>query len=343
VKLFGGGDGLRENVNGEPPWKDKDALTPNERYFGHVDAILRMAGEMGITVSIALYHQRYRAYITLEKARHWARWLASRYRDVPNIVWSTTPEGTEGFVPILREFAAGLHEGDGGTHLVTFKPDPAPFTSTFIHKEDWLDFNCMQVWKWVNLIFPLIQTDYGMKPAKPVVMAEGAYEAGTEYGFDVTPLWVRRQAYYSYLAGAHHTYGHNDCWRVLSTWKRALDAPGAGQLSLLKRVFLARDEWWNLVPDQGVLADGGRISGELLHLGARHRDGRWVMAYLASPGSVSLRLDKVKDASRGISVQWIDPRSGESTSLGRLSNRGEEVFSTPAGFEDALLVLEGVA
>ncbi|MEO8427123.1 MAG: DUF4038 domain-containing protein [Verrucomicrobiota bacterium] len=72
------------------------------------------------------------------------------------------------------------------------------------------------------------------KPTKPIRMAEGAYERGSEYEFEVTPLWIRRQAYYWYLAGAHHAYGHNDSWRVLPTWKEALDAPGATQLGILK-------------------------------------------------------------------------------------------------------------
>jgi hypothetical protein len=340
VMLFGVGDGLRENIEGQAPWTDKGTLTPNESYFRHVDAIIQMAGEMGITISTTLFHQRYRGHITVEKARGWARWLATRYRDVPNIIWSMTPEGTDAFVPILRELAAGLRKGDGGKHLVTFKPDPAPFTSSYIHTEQWLDFNCMQVWKWLNLISPMVRLDYGLKPTKPVVMAEGAYEAGTEYGFDVTPLWVRRQAYYSYLAGAHHTYGHNDSWRVLPTWRTALDAPGAGQLSLLKRVFMDRSEWWRLVPDQTVFAQGGRISGEVLDLAARHKDGRWVMAYMAGPGSIVIRLDKVKGADQGISAQWIDPRDGHSVPLGKLPAQGRESFSTPAGFEDALLVLE---
>jgi len=34
--------------------------------------------------------------------------------------------------------------------------------------------------------------DCNLKPVKPVLMAEGAYEAGSEYGFEVTPLWIRR-------------------------------------------------------------------------------------------------------------------------------------------------------
>jgi hypothetical protein len=43
-----------------------------------------------------------------------------------------TPEAKPEFVPILRELAAGLCEGDGGAHLITFKTDPAPYSSGFI-------------------------------------------------------------------------------------------------------------------------------------------------------------------------------------------------------------------
>ena len=59
----------------------------------------------------------YRKHITLENARAWAKWLAQRYKDAPNIVWTMTPEAKQEFVPILRELAAGLREGDGGRHL----------------------------------------------------------------------------------------------------------------------------------------------------------------------------------------------------------------------------------
>jgi hypothetical protein len=167
-------------------------------------------------------------------------------------------------------------------------------------------------------------------------MAEGAYEGGTEYGFDVTPLWVRRQAYYSYLAGASHTYGHNDSWRVLPTWKHALDAPGAAQLGILKRVFLACDEWWELVPDQDLFAEGGCTEGTVLNLAARHRDGRWAMAYLADAASFSIRLDKLGGSPDAF---WIDPRTGASQAAGRVAYTGVASFATPDGWEDALLVL----
>jgi hypothetical protein len=337
--LMGVGDGTQPNVHGQKPWINNNPLTPNEAYFKNVDSVIKIAGDNNLVFSITLYHQRYRKYITVKNARAWAKWLAQRYKDVPNIVWSMTPEAKEEFVPILRELAAGLHEGDGGYHLITFKPDPAPYSSSFIHDEEWLDFNSMQTWNSVNLIYPMVTKDYNLKPAKPVLMAEGAYEAGSEYGFEVSPLWVRRQAYYSYLAGAHHTYGHNDSWRVLPTWKKALDAPGACQMGILKKIFLARKEWWYLVPDQSIFASGGKTDGRVLNLTARHKDGKWIMVYLGSKSSFSINMNKITPGSK-VNAFWIDPKTGDSVSIKNLANKTVESFSTPDGWEDAILILE---
>ncbi len=336
--LMGVGDGTQPNVYGEKPWMNNDPLRPNEAYFKNVDAVIQSAREKNLVFSVTLYHQRYRKYITVENGRAWARWLAKRYRRVPNIVWSMTPEAREEFVPVLRELAAGLREGDDGYHIITFKPDPAPYSSSFIHEEPWLDFNSMQTWNSVHLIYPMVTKDYNLKPVKPVLMAEGAYEHGSEYGFEVTPLWVRRQAYYSYLAGAHHTYGHNDSWRVLPTWKKALDAPGAVQMGVLKKIFLARPEWWYLVPDQSVFASGGNTEGRVLNLGARHKDGKWVMVYLGGKSTFSINMNKI--ASAKVKTFWIDPRTDKSVPIGTFPNSGVQSFSTPAEWEDALLLLE---
>jgi hypothetical protein len=337
--LAGVGDGTRPNVSGQKPWVNDDPLAPNEAYFKNVDAVIACARENNVVISLTLYHQRWRSLITQEKAGAWAKWLARRYKDVPTLVWSMTPQARQEFVPVLRELAAGLREGDGGAHLVTFKPDPAPYSSSFIHGEKWLDFDSMQVWKSINLIYPMVTRDYGLAPAKPVLMAEGAYEAGSEYGFDVTPLWVRRQAWYSYLCGGHFTYGHNDSWRVLPTWKKALDAPGAVQMGVLRKIFLARQQWWRLVPDQGIFAAGGNTGGDVLNLAARHDDGRWVMVYLGAKASFSINMDKFKAGNRA-QASWIDPRTGDSAPAGTFPASGVQAFSTPEGWEDALLVLE---
>ena len=209
VMLLGVTDGTKPNVIGEKPWINDNPLTPNEAYFRNVNAVVKAARAENLIILLTVYHQLMRQFVTAANARAWAKWVAARYRDAPNIVWTTNPAAKEEFVPVLRELAAGLREGDGGGHLISLEPDPSPATSSFIHTEPWLDFNAMQTWKWVELIYPMVTKDYQLKPVKPVLMAEGAYEAGAEYGFEVTPLWVRRQAYYSSLAGAHHTYGHN--------------------------------------------------------------------------------------------------------------------------------------
>ncbi|MCW5940740.1 MAG: DUF4038 domain-containing protein [Fimbriimonadaceae bacterium] len=337
VMLLGVGDGSQPNVYGASPWTSHDPLTPNEAYFQNVDSVLEMARANDVVISLTLYHQNWRNLITVRNARTWARWLAQRYRATPNIVWSMTPQANQEYVPVLRELAAGLREGDGGAHLITFKPDPAPYSSSFIHDEKWLDFDSMQTWASVDLIYPFITKDYGLQPTKPVLMAEGAYESGSEYGFEVTPLWVRRQAWYSYLAGAHHTYGHNDSWRVLPTWKAALDAPGATQMGVLRKIFEERKEWWYLVPDQSALVAGGRTEGRILNLAARHKDGKWVMVYLAEPATVTVDLGKL--AAPGTAL-WLDPRTGAGRPIGKVSNRGTAEYRTPEGWEDALLLLE---
>jgi hypothetical protein len=184
----------------------------------------------------------------------------------------------------------------------------------------------------------MIATAYQLTPVKPVVMGEGAYEHGSEYGFDVTPLWVRRQAYYTCLAGAHHGYGHNDSWRVLPTWREALDAPGAVQLGILKKVFLARTEWWALVPDQTVFASGGRTNGQVLNLAARHKDGKWLMAYLANDATFSIDLRKL--SAKRAKVFWVDPRNGRQERVGEFPTEQAREFSSPKDWEDALWIAE---
>ncbi len=336
--LVGVGDGSRANMYGQKPWLDDNPLTPNEVYFRNVDAVVQAARERDLILYLMPYHQTCRKRITMDNARPWAKWLAQRYKEVPNIVWSLIPEAKPEFVPILRELAAGLREGDGGAHLITVEPDPSPYSSSFIHGEAWLDFNSIQTWKGIELIYSMVTHDYNLQPVKPVLMAEGAYEQGSEYGFDVSPLWVRRQAYYSYLAGGHHAYGHNDSWRILPTWKQALDAPGARQMGLLRRVFEARPQWWRLVPDQSLFAAGGQTQGKMLHLAARHPEGKWAMVYLADPAEFSVNLAGLEGPR--VSALWINPATGESGAIESYANTGVQSFTTPAGWEDSLLILE---
>ena len=220
-----------------------------------------MAQANEIQLLIGIYHQTYGSRMTVDNARPWAAWVTNRYREYPNIIWTVYPKATDSYRPIVRQLAAGIQEGDRGRHLVSIHPDPSPASSSFMHGEPWLGFNSIQVWNQIRSIYPMTLADYERTPSRPVTMLEGAYEAGEEYGYPITPLLVRRQAYYTCLAGGFHGYGHNDAWRVKPRWREALDDPGAQQMTILKNALTGLPDWWTLVPDQDRVELGRQYEG----------------------------------------------------------------------------------
>ena len=65
------------------------------------------------------------------------------------------------------------------------------------------------------------------------------------------------------------------------------------------------------------------------------------MVYLGDKASFSVNMNKLSAAR--VQACWIDPRTGDVVPVGVFSNTGIKTFTTPAGWEDALLVLEAAA
>jgi hypothetical protein len=344
VMLNGWGAGLeadpvfrvpRPTAHGDA-YPERDLRRPNEAYFNHVDEIAAMAESLGLVLVIGLDHPRL-LLASLSNAREWGRWVGERYRRRRNIVWVpsyTIPEGRN--LEITRLIAAGLRDGAGEKVLMTCHPDPAdPYcTSGVAHGEPWLDFNTIQTWKRFDWIHPSVTADYQRVPPKPVVMAEGVYEGGAEYGFPVTPRLLREQAYWTCLSGGHHSYGHNDNWQVPASWRESLGARGAAQMGGYRSV-LERLSWWDLVPDQSILTSDPGPAGRPT-LAARSGKRDWAVVYVPEPSAVSVRTTGIL-SGKGFAASWIDPRTGESLPAG--SHAGTFSGSTPAGMEDALLVM----
>jgi hypothetical protein len=349
MPLFDGGPGITtssSNTAGQEPFLNMNPATPNEVYFRNLDHIVKVAQEKGLIVVILPCGGSGGSFVdkkkivTKENARAYGRWLGQRYKQMPNIVWANGFDLKPWrYEEIAGEFAAGLQEGDGGSHLITYHPSGGG-SSSYFHHEDWLAANIIQTWADYLKIYPMTYSDYMRTPPKPVIMAEGAYEEGSEYPTKpITPLIVRKQAYWSYLAGGFHTYGHNDIWRKNPTWRQALDAPGARQMGVLKKVFTER-QWWKLVPDQSVFASGA--SGEkTLNASARSSDGDSVIVYLSSPATVSIRMNKIS-VGNGVRAKWVNPETGEETVIGDFQNSGTRSFSTPQPQEDAVLLLDAI-
>jgi hypothetical protein len=340
VMLTGVGSGTNPNLDGHRPWLNDNPATPNPDYFTNVDAVVQLAQANDVHLLLGIYHQTYCSQMTVDNAKPWAAWVTSRYRDVPNILWTIYPKATESSKAIISKLAEGIQEGDRGRHLVSMHPDPSPASSSFMHAEPWLAFNSIQVWNQIRSVYPMILADYTLTPSKPVTMLEGVYEGGEEYGYPITPLLVRRQAYYTCLAGGFHGYGHNDSWRVKPRWRQALDDPAARQMTVLKNIFMGLPKWWTLMPDQSAITDGGTTTGDVLNLGARSAAGKWIIIYVAGRPDITLNLAKLN--SEAASARWIDPVTGAPRLVGTFRIDGVRSFTRPADLQDAVLVVSAV-
>jgi len=341
VMLTGVGPGTGPNLEGQHPWMNDNPATPNLHYFTNVDSVVKLAQANDIHLLIGIYHQTYDSRMTVDNAKSWAAWVTSRYRDFPNVIWTIYPKATDSYRAIISMLAEGIQEGDDGRHLLSMHPDPSPATSSFMQAEPWLSFNSIQVWNQLDSVYPMTLADYQKTPIKPVTMLEGVYEGGEEYGYPITPLLVRREAYYTCLAGGFHGYGHNDSWRVRPRWREALDDPGAGQMTILRNVFTRLPEWWTLVPDQSVLTSGGTTRGEVLNLSARSANGKWIIAYVAGQTNVTVNMPQIT-AADSASAEWIDPVTGKQQLIGNFPTRDPQPFVRPPSWQDGILVVKAV-
>lgn len=343
---FNGGPGMDtsgSNREGELPFHDWNPLQPNQAYFRNLDALVDVAQKNGQILYILPLGGSGGAFVdklhvfTRQNARACGEWLGRRYKEKANIVWMNGfDQPPWSYRDVAEEFAAGLRAGDGGAHLMSYAPIGA-FSSSYFQNESWLSFNHIQVWSEYWRVYSFVVASYCRLPVKPVVMAEGAYEAGTEYpSGPITPLIVRKQAYWSYLGGGFHTYGHNDVWRRNPSWKDSLDAPGAQQLGILARL-LTSHAWWKLVPDQSVFVRGAG-SDETQNVAARSTDGDLVIAYLAGTAPVSIDLHAITAAA--VRVTLVNPVTGEETAAGVFPHDSVKQFAVPAGSEDGLVVLQ---
>ena len=315
----------------QPAWLDNNPLTPNEAYFKRADAIVAAAEEDGIVLALGVYHAKDCDFgrINAGNARLWARWLAQRYKNSKNVVWSMYPHAEPASEAGVRATVRGLQEGDGGAHLITLHPDPSPTSSSFMHTEFWLSFNTLQTWSTDLMNYDMVRSDYARIPVKPVVNGEARYEEEDS----TTPLQVRRAGYWACLAGGFYSYGHRDNWMSPQAWRSWYDTPGTRQMKVLSDLFRSID-WWRMVPDQSIFTDW--IKGDVA---ARSSAGDWIVAYLTSHDPVNIKLSHIT-ASDSASAWWVDPLTGARTAIGVFPTSRTKEFSPPAGWQDAVLLIK---
>jgi hypothetical protein len=309
---------------------------------------------------------------TPENAQGYGEWLGKRYKNRA-IIWVVGGDRLiqkEEHRAINGSLALGLRRGDEGNHLITFHPsgDPAGGRSSShdFHGEEWLDFNMRQNGHQVDFFdsYSGTRADYDLSPTKPVIDGEPIYE-----GHPIFPMFklrghsiaadVRRPLYWNLFTGAcGHTYGHHSVWQMfapgrkpvnnpLTTWRDALEEPGANQMLHAKRLMQSRPQLTR-IPDDELLIKSEITSvmpgtGLYRFVATRDRDGSYAMIYAPAGRSFQVDLDRVQ--AEQIRAWWFNPRNGEATILAEFAGKGQRSFNTPTPGEslDWVLVLDDAA
>jgi Protein of unknown function (DUF4038)/Putative collagen-binding domain of a collagenase len=370
-------DGLNDpNAYGERPLVDNDPTRPNEKYFEHVDWIVRRANAAGIYVGMLptwgdKWNRKWGVgpeIFTVENAEAYGEWLGRRYKDA-GIVWilgGDRPVEASSHIDLMRAMARGLRKGDGGTHLITFHPTGGQGSSSWFHGDDWLAFNMRQNGHVPEFTgrYDMIRADYDRMPPTPVLDGEPIYE-DHPVSFDAKKLGhsiggdVRRPLYWNLFTGAFgHTYGHHSVWQMwspgkapvnnpLMPWYDAIGQPGAADMQharalLESRPFLTR------VPDQDVIVPGSVPTsvpgtGRYFFAATRDIDGAYAMVYAPVGRTFSVRMTVIKGP--WVKAWWFNPRTGEAAAIGTFPATGERAFTPPDQGEmiDWVLVLDDAA
>ncbi len=368
-------DGLNApNAEGEKPLIDNNPEKPNEKYFEHVDWVVKKAEEKGIFIGMLptwgdKWNKKWGAgpeIFTPENAKWWGEFLGKRYKNSPNIIWITggdRPVENDLQRQIVIQTALGLKAGDGGNHLISFHPSGGSGSAQYFHDEPWLDFNMRQNGhsnSYTERYFMTLE-DYNREPAKPVIDSEPIYEdhpinfKPDEFGHSVATD-IRRPLYWDLFSGAFgHTYGHHSVWqmyapdrepinRPLMPWYEAINQPGAAQM-IYGRLLMESRPFLTRIPDNSIVVTDNVASsvpgkGAYSYVATRDKQGTYAMIYVPVGRKFSVRMDVIK--GENVVAWWYNPRNGEVQQIGKFKNSGTQTFNTPTPGEslDWILVLD---
>jgi hypothetical protein len=335
-----------------------DLSTPNPDYFQRADDMICLAATYGMVVILdpieTIGWLKILEANGVAKAFEYGRYLGSRYRDFPNLIWMHGCDFQSWRNPAHRALVQAVARGIRST-------DPNhPHTVEL----NFLSSGSLDDPSWAPLIelnaaytyyptYAQVLKEYDRNDFKPVFLVEANYEfernARTDGGSTQN---LRRQAYWTALSGATgQLYGSFYSWRFARGWQAHLDTPGITQFAYMHRLFAAR-KWYELVPDQThtVVTDGrgqfsatGSITTDTYSTAARTSDGSLVMAYLPTIRTISLDMSKLAGIA---TARWFDPTNGTYAAIdgSPFMNSGGRQFAPPgknsAGDGDWVLVVE---
>jgi hypothetical protein len=346
------------NAYGDGPFLVPDDFgTPNERYFEHVDWVLRRAAQKGFLVLLAPAYLGYAGgdqgwYMALrrngtEKLRDYGRYLGRRYRSHPNILWVHGGDFNPPDRSVVQAIAEGIREADPEA-LATAHCARGTAARELWDGESWLSVNDIYSGRFV---YQDALREYRRPERMPFFLIEAYYE--NEHW--MTTRLARTQAYHAILGGATgQVFGNNPIWHfgtpgvsdVDVGWRQALNSPGSRSMAVLQNFFSIID-WWRLEPDltRTVLTAGAGTSG-FRAVAAIASDRSFAIAYLPTTREVTIDLGRLSGPE--LRVRWFDPATGRYVAIpgSPFHAKGTRVFdpgrNNGANETDWVLVLESI-
>jgi uncharacterized protein DUF4038/collagenase-like protein with putative collagen-binding domain len=340
------------NAYGQPPFTGRPFATPNEAYFAHVDTILAMAQQYGITLLMAPLYLGYQCgsegwcaevkAATTAEMHAWGDYVGARYAYVPNIVWVlggdtdptvVAPKALEMVNALLAHDT--MHPWSAHNQRESWASDPWP-------NQSWLTVN--SYYSYTLEHYEWAQAGYGMTPVRPFFLMESEYE--NEHS--VTQQQLRAAAYSTVLwGGCGDVYGNCPMWHFGSSstwcgsvdWRGALTSPGTESMTWAQRLFTSR-HWWQLVPDyaNAVLTGGAGTYGQADYaVAATTSDGSSILAYLPTTRTVTIETGSL--GAGPVRAWWFRPEDGAATFAGDFA-AGATSFTPPAAGDWVLVVDE---
>ncbi len=359
-------DGLNTpNAEGNKPLINNDPLKPNEAYFAHVDWVIKRAQEKGIFIGLLptwgdKVDQKWGigpVIFNKENAFKYGQWIATRYKDYPNIIWINggDRDGGGDNKPIWEAIGEGIKSVDN-YHLITFHPWGERSSSEWFHDSKWLDFNMCQTGhgqRSYAIYKRVLVRDYNLVPVKPCFDGEPRYE-DHPVGWKPEVLgWfddadVRQAMYWNLFSGGFgHTYGCHPIWQMLApgrnpvglarnNWYDVLDLPGAFDLIHARRLMESRP-FLSRVPDQSLIVPA--YFPETDYVVSTKGDG-YAFIYFPTGTAAEIQLDKI--GAKTINGYWFDPRTGEAKMTESFPGTGTRRFTPPTSGRgnDWILVLD---
>jgi hypothetical protein len=338
-----------------------DFATPNPAYFDFAHRVVEKAAARGICVFLFPTYLGanggedgwFRAMKASgrDKVRGYAKFVAERFRDLPNVVWAVGGDFTPPPADLWTATDVGdaLHGADPG-RLITGHGKPEDPASVAFGARDWLTLDA--VYSYNPSLFDPILKQYARNPPQPFVLLETTYEGE----HDSKPEQIRRLAWWSMLGGAcGQFFGNNPIWHYdgpgvfesKATWQEALDSPGSRDVARMG-ALLRELPWQEVAPEQNhAVVTAGYGKGVATAVTAITADRRLALTYVPSDGTGPRELTVDLKALAGpASARWFNPAKGGFTPAadGPLPDRGTRAFKTPGdngtGTNDWLLLID---